>query len=177
MKNYMTKENGVNMNKKGFTLIEIIMVMVVVAIMAAVAIPQFINYKTEAKDAKTQMYLGALRSGISNQMAQMMLRCGATSGTWPPTADLAANSIITSACTGGQVISAAERKFITDTALPIMPWGTVNSVVDCSVGDGGGAGSCTRALNGCDTGGDTNKWCYNPATGDIWADTTGKYSY
>ena len=37
-------------NKKGFTLVEIIVVLVILAILAAIAIPSLIRYVNEAKD-------------------------------------------------------------------------------------------------------------------------------
>jgi len=46
----------------GFTIIELIMVIVILAILAAVALPRFYELQTEARVAKMQAALGAIKS-------------------------------------------------------------------------------------------------------------------
>ena len=58
------------MGRKGFTLIELVMVIVIVGILAAVAIPRFIDLRNEAKRAVCQSDVGAIRTGIANWYAQ-----------------------------------------------------------------------------------------------------------
>jgi len=71
--------------KKSFTLIELVMVMVILGILAAVAIPTFFNLQDEAKEASVKGGLGGLRSGISIWYAKT-----AASGTaaWPTLAEM-----------------------------------------------------------------------------------------
>ncbi|MFQ5673627.1 MAG: type II secretion system protein [Nitrospinales bacterium] len=52
-------------NKKGFTLIELIMVIVILGILAAVAVPKFIDLKGDARTARVQNLTGALRSAVN----------------------------------------------------------------------------------------------------------------
>lgn len=53
------------MNNRGFTLTEILMVILLVGIMSAVAIPQFVDFSSEARTAKTQQRLKELKLAIT----------------------------------------------------------------------------------------------------------------
>jgi prepilin-type N-terminal cleavage/methylation domain-containing protein len=58
------------MSRKGFTLIELVMVIVIIGILAAVAIPKFISLQTEARRAVCQSNVGAIRTALSNFYAK-----------------------------------------------------------------------------------------------------------
>lgn len=55
---------GYTQNQKAFTLVEMLIVLVIVAIIGAVAIPQFIDMSTEAKTAVTQDRMQELKRAI-----------------------------------------------------------------------------------------------------------------
>ena len=49
----------------GFTLIELMLVVAIIALLAAIAMPKFANLVTKAKEAAAQGKLGSLRSALS----------------------------------------------------------------------------------------------------------------
>ena len=63
-------------NEKGFTLIELIMIIVILGILAAVAIPRYINLQADAQAANNIAYVGTMRSAIAMRFAQQLLRGG-----------------------------------------------------------------------------------------------------
>ncbi|OQX80525.1 MAG: hypothetical protein B6D56_04830 [Candidatus Omnitrophica bacterium 4484_70.1] len=66
--------------KGGFTLIELIMVIVILGILAAVAVPKFIDLRNEANKAACKSSGGALRTAITLYYASTALNGTAT---WP----------------------------------------------------------------------------------------------
>ena len=59
-------------DQRGFTLIEIIMVIVLLGIIAAIAIPKYIDLRTEAADATASGVVGAIVSSASIGYADLV---------------------------------------------------------------------------------------------------------
>jgi prepilin-type N-terminal cleavage/methylation domain-containing protein len=96
------------LNRKGFTLIELIAVVVVLAILAGVALPKYFDYAAQAKVSACKGALGGVRAGVANFYAN-----AAVSGTaaYPTLAQLE---------TIGTVMQ---------EAIPVNPYNNSNDVV------------------------------------------------
>ncbi len=64
------------MRKKGFTLIELMIVVAIIGILAAIAIPQYANLVAKSQEGSTKGNLGTIRSALS-------IYYGDTEGVYP----------------------------------------------------------------------------------------------
>ena len=70
--------------KKGFTLIELVMVIVILGILAATALPRFIDLSSKAKIAAAKGSIGTVRAAIAIKYAENAANGAAT---FPATID------------------------------------------------------------------------------------------
>ena len=127
-------------NKEGFTLIELVMVIVILGILAAVAVPKFGDMTIKAKYAAQMGVAGSVRSGITMQFAL------SADQTYPTVLDAVATG--TAAAPGaGYFINVLDQGGCEETY-----WNKTGALVYT-----------------CDTGHATgvNEWTYTPATGQF----------
>lgn len=159
--------NNIINNKKGFTMIELLMVILLIAVLGAVAVPQFLDFRQEGRAAATRAILNAVRTGIKLQRSQAILRCSADNNYYPSLAALTSNDITVDAQCTGQ-ISGGDVKFIEESAIPANPFASTastNSVLGFS------STTVSADCTGMDSSGGEN-WAYNSATGEFWANTS-----
>ena len=68
-------------NKNGFTLIELIIVMVILGIMAAVAVPRYLDSISNAEESAEDAVISAIRSGLKQAANDSLYTNGRAS--WP----------------------------------------------------------------------------------------------
>ena len=69
---------GLNRSERGFTLIELVIVIVILGILAAVAIPKYEDMQEQARSATLKGQLGSIRSAVAIQYGRNALNGSAT---------------------------------------------------------------------------------------------------
>lgn len=66
-------------NQRGFTLIELVIVIVILGILASIALPKYEDMRENARSAAIKGQLGAIRAAIAIQYAKASLTSGSAS--------------------------------------------------------------------------------------------------
>jgi type IV pilus assembly protein PilA len=74
-------------NRKGFTLVELMIVVAIIGILAAIAIPSFLNFRLKAKASEAKSNLGAIRTTEVAYYAEWSMWVG--NQTYTPTGNRA----------------------------------------------------------------------------------------
>jgi prepilin-type N-terminal cleavage/methylation domain-containing protein len=149
-----------NRKSSGFTLVEILIVVVIMAILAATIIPQFSDSTTDAKVSNSKFNLHTLRAQIetyrashnglspSADLSELLTRTDATGAKMP---------------TGGVAANYPYGPYM--RALPTNPF-TNAATVKTITNDPAAAGDVTT----------THGWLYNTTTGGIWINDSKQYT-
>ncbi len=114
-------------NNKGFTLIELIMVIVILGILSAVAVPKFFDLTTEAKTKNKKAVIGNIKAGLNLYAADALVTSG--SRAFPK-----------SGSTDGPLVLTALLDEVPDD-WSILP-GTTTDTIAYHYGSGGSDYSC-----------------------------------
>jgi len=135
-------------SRKGFTLVEILIVVIILGILAAIVIPQFTNASTDARKSN----MASQDQTIKSQISLYMLQHGDTA---PAVASLFPNlTAVTDAA--GNLSGATGFNSVTSfgpylQATPVNPLTNSSTIVTLP----GGTGTATSG------------WYYNPGTGEF----------
>ncbi|MFQ5606682.1 MAG: prepilin-type N-terminal cleavage/methylation domain-containing protein [Candidatus Zixiibacteriota bacterium] len=132
-------------DQRGFSLIELVIIIVILGILAAVAIPKYQDITSEAQESATRAALGGLRSGVMIFYANAAVTTG--TATWPTLVEL-------------ETIGAGG---VMEQAVPKNPY-----QLDLNAPD-----SIVTGVTKGTTVGTRGGWAYNAATGEIWPNTSG----
>lgn len=136
---------------KGFTLVEILIVVVILGILAAIVVPQFTNAANEARTGNTATQVSTLEN-------QLELYAARNSGSYPTVAELNANAA--NGLTGWSVM--IDGNYVKD--LPKNPFTGGHSVVANTTFD-----DADPSISEFTVAGSTDGWVYDVGSGNIAA--------
>jgi len=100
---------------KGFTLIELIMVTIILGILAAVAIPRYMSSVTAAEEAAEDAVISSIRAGLENYATENLMSGGRR--IWPPNPFTALATAPSGYNSGSSVLAAADGEWTWDTGV------------------------------------------------------------
>ena len=135
-----------NRKSRGFTLVELMIVVAIIGTLAAISIPKFSYLVRKSNDAGTKASLGALRTAVALYNANT--DGYNPSGTIGNTGELAASLVPTYV-----------------KAMPVCKT-SLGGIIDH------GKGTEDVSLSSADESNNPGRWGYNPNTGDVFVNCT-----
>lgn len=144
----------------GFTLVEVLIVVVIMAVLAAVVVPQFASSTDDARMSTAEFNLSTLRSIIQTYRGQHHGALPTIDGT----SNLLEELLQTTTANGAIDASGAYGPYLVE--FPENPF-TGNNIVTATA---------NTTITATDvTAGDAGGWLYNTTTGQIWLDSDPGY--